>query len=510
MSHALRLAALTLTCLAALAATAQAGTLPALHAVPDRAHGGRIVDAQGRHVLLRGVNVNQLGEYWQGTAVPPTLPLTKSDPKRIAAIGWNVVRLIVSWSRVEPSPGRYDEAYLRTVAAQVRRLRDQGVYSIVDLHQDAWSATLAARPDEVCAENTKPALGWDGAPAWATLDDGGARCYLGTRELSAAVQNSWSAFFADRPAADGVGIQTRYVAMLRHLGRTFAKETAVAGIDVMNEPGAFGDEAQAALSRFYARAVTAIRQGEKDGRGLRHLILVEPSVTWSITSKGAPPPFAHDRGLVYSPHLYGGSLGTKGPPQRDSFVTARAEAATFGGAPVLTGEWGGDPTRAGAGGDGYFLAHQQLQDAFAISATLWTWKQSCGDPHDVLTQREGAASPTPPWGLYEMDCAGGGNRIVGQHEDLVTDLTRGYVRRAPGRLTKTSYAPAARTLTASGRDVRRGTGRLEVFFPGPSADARGSGLKHFRAKTLGKGVVITATATGAWTLRVRPLVPSAG
>lgn len=31
--------------------------LLALHAEPDPADGGRIVDAEGRHVLLRGVNV---------------------------------------------------------------------------------------------------------------------------------------------------------------------------------------------------------------------------------------------------------------------------------------------------------------------------------------------------------------------------------------------------------------------------------------------------------------------
>ena len=34
--------------------------LPALHAEPDPVAGGRIVDAEGREVLLRGVNVNAL------------------------------------------------------------------------------------------------------------------------------------------------------------------------------------------------------------------------------------------------------------------------------------------------------------------------------------------------------------------------------------------------------------------------------------------------------------------
>lgn len=32
----------------------------------------RIVDADGRDVILRGANVNSLGEYWQG--IPPSSP----------------------------------------------------------------------------------------------------------------------------------------------------------------------------------------------------------------------------------------------------------------------------------------------------------------------------------------------------------------------------------------------------------------------------------------------------
>ena len=94
---------------AALAAVLVAA-LPALHADPDPQRGGRIVDAQGREVLLRGVNVNALGEYWKGTRFPTTFALERSDPDLMAGIGWNAVRLLVSWSRVEPQPGRYDEA----------------------------------------------------------------------------------------------------------------------------------------------------------------------------------------------------------------------------------------------------------------------------------------------------------------------------------------------------------------------------------------------------------------
>ncbi len=494
--------AVVLVLLVALAAPTGASALPRLHAEPDPARGGRIADDRGREVLLRGVNVNALGDYWQGTAAAPVLPFGAADADRIQALGWNAVRLIVSWSRIEPAPGRYDAAYLDRVARTVRRLRARGVYSLVDVHQDAWGKTLAARPGEACPPGSRPALGWDGAPGWATLAGGAARCYAGTRELGTAVRTAWAAFWADRPAADGTGIQTRYVRMLGHLARRFARADAVAGFDLMNEPGALSAGEQAALGRFYARAFAAVRGGERAGRGFRHLVLFEPGVLWSVVGAGPPPRFARDRDAVYAPHLYQGSFGTPARPRAASFAVARREARRFGGAPVLTGEWGGDPARAEPGSDELFLAHQALQDRYRISATLWTWKQSCGDPHDVLTRREGAASPTPPWSMFAMDCAAGANRIAGEHRALVRDLRHGIVRAAPGRLTRVGWRPGPGILSATGV-ARRGTGRLRAFVPARALRVRVRGFRALRRARVPGGTRISARASGGrWALRV--------
>src|SRR4051794_29228195 len=122
------LASPLITLLAFLAAAGPATAKPPdplelrpLHAEPDTARGGRIVDDRGREVRLRGVNVNALAEYWKGTSFPTVFPLEPGDPELMRATGFNAVRLLLSWSRVEPRPGRYNDAYLKQVAAVVER-----------------------------------------------------------------------------------------------------------------------------------------------------------------------------------------------------------------------------------------------------------------------------------------------------------------------------------------------------------------------------------------------------
>ena len=97
------LAALALVLLPQAAdATAPAPRAPqvARPLATTRGADARIVDDLDRTVLLRGVNVNGLGEYYQEYAdLPATLPLTEADFAAIAAHGFDVVRLLVTWSR---------------------------------------------------------------------------------------------------------------------------------------------------------------------------------------------------------------------------------------------------------------------------------------------------------------------------------------------------------------------------------------------------------------------------
>ncbi|MGZ6791711.1 MAG: cellulase family glycosylhydrolase, partial [Mycobacteriales bacterium] len=133
-----------------------------LHVGPASGPSGlpQVVDRQGRPVLLRGVNVAGLGDYWRPDlrlsyptdpsayargacprtdAVIEPPPVCAGDLPRIAALGFNTVRLTLSWSRPEPAPGRIDQAYLRRVDQVVGWAREAHMWVVLDLHQDGWS-----------------------------------------------------------------------------------------------------------------------------------------------------------------------------------------------------------------------------------------------------------------------------------------------------------------------------------------------------------------------------------
>jgi len=474
--------------------------LPALHAAPDPVAGGRIVDAENREVLLRGVNVNALAEYWQGGEFATVFPFTEADAELMAGIGWNSVRLLLSWSRVEPQPGSYDDAYLEEVRLAVRMLAGNGLYTVLDLHQDAWGATLAAPPGTTCAPTAQPALGWDGAPAWATLDGDMPRCApSGVREASPAVLAAFSNFFSDAPGPGGVGIRTRYVAMLAHVAAILAAEPGVVGYDLMNEPNAFNADESSGLSMMYGAALTGIRGAEAAVGSPPHLIFFEPSALWSLLGKGAPPAFPHDRDIVYAPHIYIGSIspGTLSPAV---FQVPVDEAKSFGGAPVWVGEWGADPRSAADPGYTYFLDHQGLQDQFAFGAALWTWHESCGDPHKQADYRAGRI-PTV-WGEFEVDCTT--NTITGLRTDAITELTRAYVRAAPGHLLENTFDYAGGAFSARGTNASAGD-ELLAFYPSarygaPRLTASGLGdLRNIPAPG-GNLYLVADAAGGDWSL----------
>ena len=475
--------------------------LPSLRAVPDATDVGRIVDAKGREVLLRGINVNAHVEYWQyDEDLFTTYPFTEEDADMVAAMGWNMVRLLLSWSRVEPEPGVYDEAYLDEYAASVAMLRERGVYTLLDLHQDAWGPSLVAPPDELCPEGTRPAGGWDGAPDWATFDQGEPRCESGERELVPAVQASWESFFDNVEGPGGVGIRTRYAEMFGHLVARFANDDSVAGYDVMNEPNAFTVGQQSQLVEFYEDCLAEMRAAETAVGAPRRLFFFEPSILWNAVGLPAPPAFEHDDQVVYSPHIYQGGIDP-GTVEEGFARAADDSPRLYKGAPVVTSEWGSGPARAADPEDDYFERHLGEQDSYLFGGTMWTWREACGDAHKYGAARAGLVPEV--WGFFEVDCET--NSIDGPRTALTDVLRRMTLRFAPGALTAVDWAQDDTELTASGDDAAAGN-RLEVFVPtddASSVEIQASGLGDVESVPWFGGTLFFAPADGGpWSIRL--------
>jgi len=184
-----------------------------------------LLDEQGRVVMMRGGNVAALNEEG-GPAASPRARLWRNEtPRLMAAAGFNGVRLVVHLSDLMPAPGRIDKAHLHTIARTVAAYRAAGMYTLLDFHQDEYG----------------PAVGVRGLPQWATFADGHTR----NRHVSfpngyfkePAVQRAFDNFWANHPVpGTKKGVQDHYIAGLAAAAAEFANDTAVFGIDVMNEP----------------------------------------------------------------------------------------------------------------------------------------------------------------------------------------------------------------------------------------------------------------------------------
>jgi endoglycosylceramidase len=494
---------LTLALLVAPAAAQAQQPLPRLQV--ERGGDPAIVDAQGREVLLRGINVNQLGDYFQADPKQRTVfPLTDEDFAGIARLGFNVVRLVTNWSAWQPQRGSFDSAYLARVRAAVDAAARHGMYVVIDMHQDAWGKFVATKPGTACPPGLGPSVGWDGAPEWATLTDGMSTCRAAdTRELSPAVAQAFQSFYLDRE-----GIQSELVATWGRIARAFAGDARVAGFDLLNEPHPgflVGPDQSAALGRFYGAAIEAIRAGEKAGGGFPHVVFFEPSVVWSGFGDDAVPPpgFTDDEHIVFAPHLYAESitvdqkLGITSVSIERGFANAERTAALYR-APLWSGEWGwfGEPAKELPELERY----AREEDRAAIGGAFWVWRQACGDPHTVgYTGAAGA--------LNRLQCPG--DRDLGLNTTFTRVLSRAYPRFAPGRITALTSRDATFALggTRGGGDCR-----VEVWVPGDrEPELSGRNVSGLATRRVDGGWVATGCAgRGAYALSGKPGEPAAG
>jgi endoglycosylceramidase len=383
---------------------------------PVDSDGKQLRDSEGRTRVFRGVNVHIDGifdvTFSDGRAPREPLPgFDASDPAEMKRLGFNLVRLPINWSAVEPQKGQFSTEYLDKVQGIVDLCRAQGVLVIIDLHEDGFSK-------EICE---------DGAPLWAieppppVIPGGpvpGPDCHTAPAALAA-----FDSFFNNVD-----GLEDAYVDMLVQVVTRFRDDEDVLGFEIMNEPIGTDD----VVGAFHDKAAKAMRAVDA-----KHLVLFEPVATRNFTNAAplSATPFSVG-GAVYAPHIYTAIFGdnmalTDGSYPRllqGSINAARDEADSWA-TPLLVTEFGlGSTLAQGPEWIGHFLDDA---DAVLASWTWWLWR----DP------------AVGGWGLFDPNPDG----TYTERPALVGALSRPYAQAIGGDAESVAWDGATLTVKLRGR-----------------------------------------------------------
>jgi endoglycosylceramidase len=331
-------------------------------AVPS---GRWIVDGQDRVLVLHGLNmVYKLAPY-----APDHIGFGKNDARFLARHGFTTVRLGLIWKAVEPQPGVYDDAYLARIRRTARILAKQGIWTMLDFHQDLFHERFQG----------------EGAPDWAVQDDGlPAEPQLGfplNYFAMPGLNRAFDHFWANDAGPGGVGLQDRYAAAWAHVATYFRGSPRILGLDLFNEPWpGTGWELCAnpagcptfdgRLEAFTQRTIDAIRAVDP-----RTAVFYEPNVLFNNGVQTLVRPRGERLAFSFHDYCLTAEAGTEGGAEAacdtfDSLVWSNtaAHVAATGHAPLLT--------EYGATTDGPTVT--DMVDRAARAMTGWQFWAYCG------------------------------------------------------------------------------------------------------------------------------------
>lgn len=381
---------------------------------------GRFFDMQGREILLRGLNARVHGlfdvTFDDGrTPLQPIPEFGEADCRFIAEeLGMNHLRLPVNWSAIEPERDRFVPEYTARIRELAADCAAHGVFTLVDLHQDAYGKDI----------------GEDGAPLWAIVPPPeelleGPLEDLAERRTSRQVLRAFESFWNNAE-----GLQDEYAEMAAWLATQIAGSPGVIGLEIMNEPIALTNPAR--IDAFHDRVARAVRATSPDLP-----LFFEPNALRNFTDlEPVRTPFPFDN-AAYAPHIYT-DVFEDGWASEDvaaieaSVAAARAEAQEHQAA-LYVGEFGNSPDDRGLR---YIEAAYDSFDLHLASAAWWVYEETSQDS----------------WGLFDAD----------------PDQTRGALRDRVAHVVSRAYpAATAARLVAFEFNVETSVLEVEIDEPIP-------------------------------------------
>lgn len=244
-----------------------------------------IYDQYQRVRVFHGVNLVNKGFPWY-----PTVLLDINNIKEMKSWGFNTIRLGVMWSGVEPQENVYNQTYIDIIATILTNLEENGIYAIIDLHQDVLSTRYCLYDgfpswfinysNNTSIEHSFPwPLAWDNINP-CPYDRSWAKNYF-SEECGNAFQNLYDNYN---------GMRNKFEIYWRNLAKIL-KNKNILGYEIINEPfpgniykkpslllpGIGGKES---LQPFYDIIATALHEEDSN-----HIVFYEP-VTWGMILNG--------------------------------------------------------------------------------------------------------------------------------------------------------------------------------------------------------------------------------
>ncbi len=406
---------------------------------PIRSPGGPFLyDQQGRVRFFHGVNaVYKQPPFELYPAPGKPWDFSVADASLMSRLGFNVVRLGMTWKGLEPGtapsndaaicargaphdPGQFSQAvltgYLTRLKQTVDLLARFHIYTILDMHQDVYNERFDG----------------EGAPDWAVCTDGTPKTdppgrwsqNYATVAAGVAYQHFWT--------NDVVGdLQGEYDRVWAAVADFFRTDPWVVGYDPFNEPFSTplvtqGDEQfDAQLECFYTGTsfVGAPAHGvppmpcppgdpaeglipQLQAVDLSHLIFYEPD----IFGRGGRPNFVgamNFPNLVFNVHVYCSyRSGKTGNPtdigacasQEARTLKTRSEDRTDLASPAQPRGPAWFVSEFGATSDAALLGQlTSEEDRFLVGWTYWSWKyyrDPTGSSAEALVGPTGQLRPT--------------------------------------------------------------------------------------------------------------------
>ena len=406
-----------------------------------------IVDGKGRVLVLHGLNM----VYKRAPYAPDAAGFGKDDARFLARHGFTTVRLGLIWKAVEPQPGVYDDAYLARIRKTAKILAKQGIWTLLDFHQDLFNERFQG----------------EGAPDWAVQDDGlpaqPELGFPGNYFVMPGLNRAFDHFWANDPGPGGIGLQDRYAASWAHVASYFRHSPKILGLDLFNEPWPGTGWQQCAnpagcpvfdakLQAFSQRVIDAVRAVDP-----RTAIFYEPNVLFNNGAQTLVRPHGERLGFSFHDYCLSAEAGTEGGGQEacntfDDLVwgNTATHVQETGHAPLLT--------EFGATTDGPTIT--ALVDRAERAMTGWQFWAYCGcaDPTTTGPGAEQALvlDPTrkPGRGNVDRDKL---RALVVPHPLRVAGTPTGYHFDRDSRVFRATWSTTRATSTGRFRTGSRTT-----------------------------------------------------